>query len=139
MKRFQEAMNFFYKKHFSQSLLFDLFMKIGTFAFTLLKKNQQKNKEFLIDEYIVFTQHQLKLNAPQSINYFAEFEFFKSDPKLRYELVFDTRSFSNKAIIEFMEQNPSKNTIFKNYIPTSNFRIGSNSANDIGKIIFCEN
>ena len=139
MKRFQEAMNFFYKKHFSKSLLFDVFMKIGAFAFTLLKKKQQKNKEFLIDKYVVFTNKDLKINTTQSVDYFTEFEFFKNDSKLNYELVFDTTSFSNKAIIAFMEQNQSKNTTFKNYIYASNFRIGSNSANDIGKIIFCEN
>lgn len=139
MKRFQEAMNFFYKKHFSKSLLFDVFMRIGAFAFSLLKKKQQKNKELLIDKYVVFTHKDLKINTTQSVDYFAEFEFFKNDSKLNYELVFDTTSFSNKAIIAFMEQNQSKNTTFKNYIYASNFRIGSNNANDIGKIIFCEN
>jgi GT2 family glycosyltransferase len=139
MKRFQEAMNFFYKKHFSKSLLFDVFMRIGAFAFSLLKKKQQKNKELLIDKYVVFTHKDLKINTTQSVDYFPEFEFFKNDSKLNYELVFDTTSFSNKAIIAFMEQNQSKNTTFKNYIYASNFRIGSNNANDIGKIIFCEN
>ncbi len=139
MRRFQEAMNFFYKKHFSKSVLFDVFMKIGAFVFSLLKKNQQKNKELLIEQYVVFTNDNLKINVVQSVDYCAGFEFFKNDLKQNYELVFDTTSFSFKAIIAFMEQNQSKNTTFKNYIYASNFRIGSNSANDIGKIIFCEN
>ncbi|MEC4049428.1 glycosyltransferase family 2 protein [Flavobacterium sp. SUN046] len=139
MRRFQEAMNFFYKKHFSKSVLFDVFMKIGAFVFSLLKKNQQKNKELLIEQYVVFTNDNLKINVEQSVDYCAGFEFFKNDLKQNYELVFDTTSFSFKAIIAFMEQNQSKNTTFKNYIYASNFRIGSNSANDIGKIIFCEN
>ncbi len=139
MRRFQEAMNFFYKKHFRKSVLFDVFMKIGAFVFSLLKKNQQKNKELLIEQYVVFTNDNLKINVEQSVDYCAGFEFFKNDLKQNYELVFDTTSFSFKAIIAFMEQNQSKNTTFKNYIYASNFRIGSNSANDIGKIIFCEN
>lgn len=40
MKRFQEAMNFFYKKHFSLdgsgSLFFSLFMKLGIVFFSLV-------------------------------------------------------------------------------------------------------
>ena len=42
MKRFQEAMNFFYNKHFKKSLFFSGFMKIGAFVFSKIKKSQQK-------------------------------------------------------------------------------------------------
>ncbi|HCQ13621.1 glycosyltransferase, partial [Flavobacterium sp.] len=38
MKRFQEAMNFFYSKHFKKSFIFDIFVKIGAFVFSLIKK-----------------------------------------------------------------------------------------------------
>ena len=43
MKRFQEAMQFFYKKHFKKSIVFDYLMKIGAFVFTKIKQNQLKN------------------------------------------------------------------------------------------------
>jgi GT2 family glycosyltransferase len=44
MKRFREAMQFFYKKHFKKSWFFDVMMQVGSFVFSLLKKNQQKNE-----------------------------------------------------------------------------------------------
>src|SRR5690606_18876879 len=34
MKRFREAMQFFYKKHFKKSWFFDVMMQIGSFAFS---------------------------------------------------------------------------------------------------------
>ena len=43
MKRFRDAMQFFYKKHFKKSVIFDLMMQFGAFAFSVIKKNQQKN------------------------------------------------------------------------------------------------
>ena len=42
MKRFREAMQFFYKKHFKKSVVFDVMMQFGAFVFSLIKKNQQK-------------------------------------------------------------------------------------------------
>ena len=61
MKRFQEAMQFFYKKHFEKSWYFDVMMRFGTLVFSLLKKNQQKNKPRIIDEYVVFSQAELAI------------------------------------------------------------------------------
>jgi GT2 family glycosyltransferase len=43
MKRFQEAMNFFYKKHFKVSVFFSGFMKIGIIFFSFVKMFQGKS------------------------------------------------------------------------------------------------
>jgi GT2 family glycosyltransferase len=56
MKRFREAMQFFYKKHFRKSLLFDLMMNFGSFIFSIMKKNQQHTRVFHTDETIFFTK-----------------------------------------------------------------------------------
>ena len=56
MKRFREAMQFFYKKHFKSSFIFDVFMKIGAFFFALVKKNQSKLKLLQVEEYVLFSQ-----------------------------------------------------------------------------------
>ena len=40
MKRFREAMNFFYKKHFRVSVLFSVFMEIGIVFFSFMKMFQ---------------------------------------------------------------------------------------------------
>lgn len=135
MKRFQEAMQFFYKKHFTKSVVFDFMMKIGSFMFSLFKKNQQKNIEFKIDEYIFFTKTNTKLNLEKNIYYCSDFKEFKNKKHSNYEIIFDINSFTFKEIISFMETYKSTNITFKNYIPDSNFIIGSNSANDLGKVI----
>src|SRR6187402_463774 len=44
MKRFQEAMEFFYRKHFQVSILFSVFMKIGIVFFSLVKRIQGRAK-----------------------------------------------------------------------------------------------
>ena len=57
MRRFREAMHFFYQKHFRVSFVFDVFMRLGAFFFAILKKNQAKkvnsNSGFKVNEYIL--------------------------------------------------------------------------------------
>ena len=135
MKRFREAMQFFYKKHFKKSIVFDLMMQFGAFIFSLIKKNQQKNVKPIIDEYIVFSKLELNLNLKIKSTYYIELNAFKNDFSSNKELIFDVDSFSFKEIIAFMEQNKASNLTFKNYIKSSNFCIGSNNSNDRGEII----
>ncbi len=139
MKRFQEAVQFFYKKHFKKSFVFDFFMKIGAFVFSLMKKNQSKSVQREIDEYIIFSKDslQLKLNKKQTI--LNDFSQFKNDLNASIEIIFDIQSFTFKEIIEFMNCNKSNNLTFKNYIPKSNFIIGSNNSIDRGEIIQLKN
>ncbi len=136
MKRFREAMQFFYKKHFKKSWVFDVMMQVGSFVFSLLKKNQQKNEVRTIDEYIVFSRENLELNLPQKTTYLSDFNQFVNLPQKNIEIIFDTTTFSFAEIITFMQLNMSKNLSFKNYISSSNYLIGSNNSNDRGQIIF---
>ena len=138
IKRFQEAMNFFYKKHFSKSVIFDIFMKIGAFIFSNIKKNQQKNKTFIVDEFILFSKNNSISSTFQTSKRYSKLEDFKINPTINYEITFDTSSFQFVEIIKYMEDNNTSNCTFKNYFPSSNFKIGSNNANDIGQIIICE-
>lgn len=138
IKRFQEAMNFFYKKHFSKSVIFDIFMKIGAFIFSNIKKNQQKNKTFIVDEFILFSKNNSISSTFQTSKRYSKLEDFKINPTINYEITFDTSSFQFVEIIKYMEDNNTLNCTFKNYFPSSNFKIGSNNANDIGQIIICE-
>ena len=71
MKRFREAMQFFYKKHFKRSWFFDVMMQVGSFVFSLLKKNQQKNEVRTIVECIVFSKGNLRLNLFQKTTYLS--------------------------------------------------------------------
>ncbi len=139
MKRFREAMQFFYKKHFKKSIFFDVMMQVGAFVFSLIKKNQQKETQVIIDEYVVFSENKVELNLNKKTTYFKSFDMFLNNKNLNVEVIFDTNSFSFKKIINFMETNKSTNITFKNAGFTGNFIIGSNSSNDRGKVILIEN
>lgn len=139
MKRFQEAMQFFYQKHFKKSIIFDFFMKIGAILFSLLKKNQSQNTTKQIDEYIIFSNQELQLNLTKKTRILNEFSNFKNNSSSNIEIIFDTKSFSYKEIINFMISNKCKNLTFKNYIPNSNYIIGSNNSIDRGEIIIIKN
>lgn len=139
MKRFQEAMNFFYSKHFKKSFVFDVFMKFGAFVFSFIKKNQSKQIIRTIDEYIIFSKDLLELNLNIKETILNDFSAFKNNSNLNIEIIFDTKSFSYKDIINFMNCNKSKNLTFKNYIPNSNYAIGSNNSIDRGEIIVIKN
>ena len=102
MKRFQEAMQFFYKKHFKKSFVFDFFMRIGAMVFSLIKKNQSKEVKREIDEYIIFSKNSLQLNLNKKETILNDFSRFKNDLNASIEIVFDTNSFSFKEIIDFM-------------------------------------
>ena len=135
LKRFREAMQFFYKKHFKKSVIFDVMMQVGSFVFTIFKQKQQKNTVRNIDKYIVFSKENLQLNLKKTHEYLTDFKQFVTDENLNIEVVFDTNSFSFAEIIAFMEKNKSKKITFKNYISQSNYLIGSNNANDRGEVI----
>lgn len=135
MKRFQEAMQFFYKKHFKKSILFDAMMKMGTVAFSFFKKSQQKNSSLKIDKYIIFSKELILFNTEIPVEYVPNLENFKSQKHQNVEVIFNTSDFSFKEIIAFMEVHKAKNYTFKNYLASSSFCIGSNSSNDRGQVV----
>ena len=139
MKRFREAMQFFYKKHFKKSVVFDVMMKMGAIVFSFIKKNQQKETEVTIDEYVVFTKNKIQFNLNKKTTYLNDLSIFKNDKTVNLEVVFDTSAFSFKKIIDFMETHKSANITYKNAVFSSDFLIGSNSSNDRGKVILNEN
>lgn len=135
MKRFQEAMNFFYNKHFKKSLFFSGFMKIGAFVFSKIKKSQQKNRSIAVDNYIFFSKNEVQLALEKPISYQTNLLDFSPNSKLQTEIIFDIQSFSFKEIIDFMQKNKAATITYKMYLPQSKVIIGSNHANDIGEII----
>lgn len=137
MKRFQEAMNFFYKKHFNVSIFFKVFMKIGIVLFSIVKRFQGKIKEKVQPEnYVLVTENS---NKTQLINALEEklnvkFTEMISDGN-RIEFIIDLNTISFKKAIHWMESNKKKNHTFKLLPPNSNFILGSNSSNDRGEVI----
>lgn len=146
MKRFQEAMNFFYKKHFKVSIFFAAFMKIGIVFFSFIKMFQGKQKALQLPEnYILISDNEilkeklelqlktkviLQKNTIEKINY-SQFLIKKSS----IEIIFDNNYIDFKEIIKKTQLNKNKKITFKILPQTTDFLIGSNSSNDRGEVI----
>lgn len=146
MKRFQDAMKYFYKKHFNHSLFFLFFMKIGTLSFSLLKVFQGKPKPRIVPtNYILISDKDaLAQKLKNKLNKEVEKTLLNNETlelisniqnKKNTEVIFDTNYISYKDIIAFMENNVDHKYTYKMYLPENNFLIGSNSSNDRGETI----
>jgi GT2 family glycosyltransferase len=139
MKRFQEAMNFFYKKHFRVSILFSVFMKIGIVFFSMVKKFQGKPKpKSNPEKYILVSEDEvLREKLENKLQIVLERQditksFAKNE---KAEIIFDQNQLDFKTIIQAFETNKNKNFTFKILPQSSDFVIGSNSSFDRGEVI----
>ena len=146
MKRFQEAMNFFYKKHFKVSLFFAAFMKTGIIFFSLIKRFQGKKKERVLPEsYALISDNErlreklktqlkgeviLQKKNANKINY-SQFLVQKN----KFEIIFDNNYISFKEIIQTIQLNKNKSVTYKILPQKADFLVGSNSSNDRGEVI----
>ncbi len=139
MKRFQEAMNFFYKKHFRVSFLFSVFMKTGIVFFSMVKMLQGKPKPRSSPEkYILVSEDEvLREKLEKKWRTIVERQqITKSFAKnINTEIVFDQNHLDFKAIIQTFETNKNKNFTFKIIPQSSDFVIGSNSSFDRGEVV----
>lgn len=138
MKRFQEAMNFFYKKHFKTSIFFSLFMKLGIIFFSFIKMFQGKTKEKPKPEnYIYVSEHPdsatLELLKEKLNSEIASNE--EAGNLKRTEFILDVNSLGFKKAIALIESKKNQNSTFKMLLKKSNFLIGSNSSTDRGEVI----
>ncbi|MFM9988791.1 glycosyltransferase family 2 protein [Flavobacterium sp.] len=146
MKRFQEAMNFFYKKHFKVSVFFSLFMKIGILFFSFIKMFQGKQKTRVApDKYVLMSDNEtlreklefqlktevfLQRNNIEKIDY-SQFLIKKNN----IEIVFDNNYVDFVKIIQTMRLIKNKKITFKILLQKTDFLIGSNSNQDRGMIV----
>lgn len=146
MKRFQEAMNFFYKKHFKVSFFFSLFMKIGIVFFSIMKRVQGKAVRKQAPEHYIFisdsesAKEKLLQKLQKNINRLSvengKIVFSQSISKGNLtEIIIDSNAISFKEIIAFLEQNSNNSFTYKVLPTTSEFILGSNSSNDRGEVI----
>ena len=144
MKRFREAMQFFYKKHFRSSPVFDVFMRGGTLFFALAKKNK-KVSVIVPDDYILFSEDEslrdvleakLQIKVVRLGEYKQNMLISHSGAKhLKTGVIFDNALLSYGEIIAIMQQHSNTKYTFKIKPAVSNFIIGSNSSNDRGEVI----
>lgn len=139
MKRFQEAMQFFYKKHFKKSWFFDVMMQIGSFAFSLLKVFQSKTIKVKKPEHYILVSEDYndeiltKISNKLKVNINKKGKEIPLD--LRVEFIIDLKSISFKKAIELMENNMNKAYTFKFLSVNHDFLIGSDNSNERGEVI----
>jgi len=149
MKRFQEAMNFFYQKHFKKSWFFTFFIQIGIWFFSFVKMFQGKVKSKLLPESFIFYSENkiLSEKLPSILKNKVLFLDFKKEKMVnswqvfkgkRGEIILDNQYVSFKKCIKIIETLKDKNITFKIFPKNTNFIIGSNSRNDRGQIIKIE-
>jgi len=139
MKRFQEAMNFFYKKHFQVSFFFSIFMKMGIvfFSFVKLFQGKPKPKSFPENYILISSNELLKDKLVRNLKSIVEIQnlehtFPKSEGT---EIIFDQNYLDFKTIIKTFETNKNKGVTFKIFPKDSCFIIGSNSSFDRGEVV----
>ena len=139
MRRFQEAMNFFYKKHFRVSFLFSVFMKMGIVFFSMVKKLQGKPKPKPSPKKYILVSEDEVLREKLEIKWGTLVErqdITKSFAEnANSEIIFDQNHLDFKTIIKAFETNKNKNFTFKIIPESSDFVIGSDSSFDRGEVI----
>ncbi|MGA9639642.1 glycosyltransferase family 2 protein [Flavobacterium sp.] len=146
MKRFQEAMNFFYKKHFKVSVLFSIFMKIGILFFSVIKMFQgkrivQKGKK----HFVLYSKNNSLVNKLANVLQkkvvFHDLNTEKMElpsltpPELPIEILLDANTIPFKKCIAFMEILKNKRFTFKIVSKENEFLIGSDNSNERGTVV----
>ncbi|WP_309613533.1 glycosyltransferase family 2 protein [Flavobacterium sp.] len=150
MKHFREFMNFFYKKHFKQSVFFNLIARFGAFYFSMVKLFQGSRSlgtkaKIPPSQYILISdnenireklENKLQKNIQRTPLENGKIVFSQSiSEKKNTEVILDTNYRSFTDAISFFETNKNKSFTFKLLPMQSNFIIGSNSNNDRGEVI----
>jgi GT2 family glycosyltransferase len=143
IKRFQEAMNFFYKKHFKVSIFFSVFMKIGIVFFSFVKKMQGNPKpKNSAERYILISENE---KLKEQLEFQLKKPVIRQDiaqsfsQKLQTEIIFDQNFLDFKTIIEVMQANKTGYNTFKILPKSADFMIGSNSSFDRGEVVEISN
>src|SRR6218665_880503 len=145
MLRFREAMDFFYKKHFHTSIVFDVFMKTGAFFFSIAKKKKAVLSRPEIDRYVLVSNNKnLHLKVEKLLGKKVQLLDAATEntlnslqaEKAKYtEIIFDNNQISFKSCIALMEKYCKSKFIFRILPRESEFFIGSDNSNDHGEII----
>lgn len=145
MKRFQEAMNFFYEKHFKKSWFFSFFIQIGIWFFSFVKMFQGNVKENPLPEsYILYSENaNLSEKLASILENKVSFLDLKKEKMVnsclilkgkKTEIILDNQYVSFKKCINLIETLKDKNITFKIFPKRTAFIIGSNSRNGRGEI-----
>lgn len=150
VKRFHRGTQIFYEKHFRKSYVFDVLMRLVTFAFLFSKKKkgttslEAVNHTWIVSESLALKQ-QLEKVMQKTIHHVENLaqlqmslgQIIQKNGDL-VEIIFDGDYLTNKEIITFMRKNYRSEIIYKIKPVNSSFLIGSNDSNSKGSVIILE-
>lgn len=133
-KRFNEAMQIFFKKHFESNGFYNLCIWIGIKMLSLLNLKPKKEK-ISVNSYILLSDKlddELVSKLKKPVLLYSEGEKIIDGQ----EVIFDNRFISFKNLIFFItESNKLNNSTYKILPKNASFIIGSNSSTDRGEVI----
>jgi len=146
MKRFKEAMEFFYKKHFEVSILFSVFMKVGIVFFSLMKRIQGRAKEKIVPKkYLLISDSEILIKIITDLvqkkvdflNWKTEKEVNLSSISARngVRVILDNEFVTFKECINILERFKNMGVTFRIVPKSSKFIIGSDSSNERGEYV----
>ncbi|CAN1571560.1 COG1216 Predicted glycosyltransferases [Flavobacteriaceae bacterium] len=146
MKRFQDAMEFFYKKHFKVSLLFSVFMKIGIVFFSIIKRVQGREKIKSVPEnfLLLSASEELVKIIALLVQKKVDFLDWKSEKEVNLssnsmkkgmQIIMDNEFVSFKECIKIHKRFKNKEITFRIIPKNADFIIGSDSSNDRGEVL----
>lgn len=149
MKRFQEAMNFFYKKHFRVSAVFSVAMKIGIGFFSFIKMFQGQPKSKKAPQSFICCSSNVELAKKMTSVLQKKVSFHDLNTekmvisslvtdKPPIEILLDNHFVSFKECIHFMESFKNKGLSFKILPKNTAFLIGSDNSNERGAVVKIE-
>lgn len=144
MKRFNDAMQDFYKKHFKKSMFFDLFMKTGTMLFVSAKKNK-KVQEVETQGYFLFSEDEalkelLESKLGKKVIRLSSYKDtmlvpLKKEQRKSVEVIFDNEMLTFGEIIAIMQRHCNDGYTYKIKPQGCNYILGSNDSNSRGNIL----
>ncbi|WP_027136939.1 glycosyltransferase family 2 protein [Gaetbulibacter saemankumensis] len=135
-KRFFQAMQIFYKKHFKRNFIFDFVVWIGIkLAYTFNRIPRKKRKQKELKNYI-FISDEMKDNLKEAlvkpVVLSSKFENLQKGD----EVIFDANSVAYKDVIAYMQSQPSEARLTYKILPKgASFIIGSENGMTCGEII----
>lgn len=133
-KRFNEAMQIFFKKHFRPNAFYNALIWLGIKGIILINP-QSKPKKTVVKSYVFISD---KMNTSLESKLDKSVQLYSEDSKLsdHQEIIFDIDIISYKKSIEFMLNSKDEFDLTYKILPkTSRFIIGSNSSKDRGEVI----
>lgn len=149
LRRFEQAMTFFYKKHLKGSWWFSLLMTLGIYFFYVVKKFKGANfRAIKVDRKLLISKDEslrlsLKEYGEEPIDQILHLNelpsYISNHTKDFVEIIFDNHTILFKNIIETIVNCSSKSIRYRIIPAQSSFYIGSDSSESRGEVVTIKN